>query len=173
MTIEEAVRQELTGDDQRKTLDFVSFLRSNDMEFIRGDGYWANQHYWYVRYMGEDVCYTLVNGTGDEKDSAPLAVWSETSDSSDGAWYESCPLDEHTRAIAWSNVDYCAKCTPGSLCYGGMRKTVFGREFNGVCRCTFRFDKPDDSELECIKRLIEIRKNDILNKSERTVKNEH
>ena len=84
MTIEDAIKQELNGDDQKKTLEFVSFLRANEMEFIRGNGYWANQYYWYVRYRGEDVCYILVNGTGDEMDSAPLAVWSDISDSSDG-----------------------------------------------------------------------------------------
>lgn len=167
MNIEAAIKQELTGDDQRKTLELVSFLRTNEMEFIRGDGYWANQYYWYVRYMGEDVCYILVNGTGDEEDSAPLAVWSDTSDSSISAWYESYPLDEHAKEIAWSNVDYCGKCSPGSLCYGGIRKTVFGKEFNGVCRCTFRFDKPNESEMECIRNLAEIRKSDIISKSGR------
>lgn len=88
MIIEEAIIQELTGDNQNKALDFVSYLRAGEMEFFRGDGYWANQYYWYVRYMGEDICYILVNGTGEEKESAPLAVWSETSDSSDSAWYE-------------------------------------------------------------------------------------
>ena len=158
MNIEEAITQELIGDNQKKTLDFVSFLRTNEMEFHRGDGYWANQYYWSVRYMGKDVCYILVNGTGEEKDSAPLAVWSETSDSSDGAWYENNPLDERMRKIAWENVDFCAKCSPGSPCYGGVRKTVFGKEFNGVCRCTFRFDNPGDDELECLRNLIEIRK---------------
>lgn len=118
ITIENAIMQELTGDEQKKTLDFVSFLRANEMEFIRGDGYWANQYYWYVRYMGEDICYILVNGTGEEKESAPLAVWSETSDSSDNAWYENNLLDAHTKEIAWDNVDFCGKCSPGSPCYG-------------------------------------------------------
>ena len=149
----------------KKALAFVSFLRANKMEFIRGDGYWANQYYWYVRYMGKDVCYILVNGTGEEKESAPLAVWSETSDGSDGAWYENNSLDEHTKEIAWDNVDFCAKCTPGSPCYGGMHKTVFGKEFDGVCRCTFRFDKPNDCELECIKKLVVVIKSDINSKS--------
>lgn len=170
MNIEETIKQELIGDDQKRTLAFVSFLRANEMEFIRGDGYWANQYYWYVRYMGDDICYILVNGTGEEKDSAPLAVWADTSDSSDGSWYENNLLDKHTNEIAWDNVDFCAKCTPGSPCYGGMCKTVFGREFNGVCRCTFRFDKPDDRELECIKKLIEMRKCDIISKSEENEK---
>lgn len=163
MTIEEAVMQELAGDVQKQTLDFVLFLRSNGMEFVRGDGYWANQYYWYVRYMGEDVCYVLVNGKGEEQDSAPLAVWSETSDSSDGAWYEAPSVDGSIKEIVWDNVDFCGKCTPGGPCYGGLRKTVFGKEFSGVCRCTFRFVRPDADELECIKGLVAIRKKAILN----------
>jgi hypothetical protein len=158
VTIENAVIQELNGDDQRRTLDFVAFLYSNGMQFTRCGGYWANQYYWCVRYENEDVCYILVNGKGVEAASAPLAIWSETSDTSDSAWYEDFPLDERIKEIAWDNVDICAKCSPGSPCYGGKCKTVFGRKFSNLCRCTFRFDKPDDKEIECVKKLIGIRK---------------
>lgn len=135
------------------------------MEFIRGDGYWANQFYWYVKYNDEDICYILINGTGEEKESAPLAIWSDTSDSGTSAWYENFPLDEQMKEIAWNNVDICGKCSPNSPCYGGIGKTIFGKKFDHVCRCTFRFDKPDDKTLQCVKKLIEIRKNDILSKS--------
>ena len=167
VTIENAVIQELNGDDQRKTLDFIAFLNRNGMQFVRGGGYWANQYYWYVRYNGEDVCYILVNGKRAEAQSAPLAIWSDTSDTSDSAWYEYFPLDVKIKEIAWDNVDICAKCSPNSPCYGGMCKTVFGKRFDHVCRCTFRFDKPDDKEIECVKKLIEIRKSSILYKSKK------
>jgi hypothetical protein len=111
--------------------------------------------------MGEDVCYILVNGIGEEKESAPLAIWSETSDTSDFAWYEIYPVDEQTKQIAWNNVDICARCSPNAPCYGGLRKKIFGKEFEHVCRCTFRFNKPDKNTLEYVKNLIEIRKSDI------------
>jgi len=45
---------------------------------------------------------------------------------------------------------------------GGSRKTVFGKEFEYVCRTTMRFDNPDAETVECMKRLIELRKNNIL-----------
>ena len=161
ITIENAILQELDGDNQTVTLDFMSFLHSHKMEFIRGDGYWAGQYYWCVRYMNEDMCYILVNGIDEEKESGPFTIWSETSDTSNLAWYEAYPLDEQTKQIAWSNVDICGKCSPNAPCYGGLHKKIFGKDFDHVCRCTFRFNKPDKRTFEYIKKLIEIRKCDI------------
>lgn len=90
---------------------------------------------------------------------APMAVWSDTNDSK---YYEGFSLDEHTKNIAWKNVDFCGKCNPDSPCYGGIQKVIFGKGFDHVCRCTFKFVNPDDKEYECIKKLIMLRKTNIL-----------
>ena len=63
------------------------------------------------------------------------------------------------KEIAWANVDICGNC---GYCAGGTRKTIFGREFDKVCITPMSFLSPDDETLACVKKLIEIRKNDIL-----------
>ena len=57
-------------------------------------------------------------------------------------------------------VDHCGKC--GS-CGGGKHKIVFGKHFDNVCGCTFRVDNPTAFDLPFLKKMVELRKNEILN----------
>jgi hypothetical protein len=91
-------------------------------------------------------------------------IWSDDSDSN---WYTDTLRGESVKEIAWENVDICGKCSPGSLCFGGICKTIFGKTFDNVCRTTFRFDNPSCEAVECAKRLVEIRINNIHEKDER------
>jgi hypothetical protein len=158
--IEDYITEILMDDAQKNALTFVAFLRESEMQFKRGQGYWADHFYLMVKYRVEYVCFVLIEDS--EGTGFPWTIWSDTSDLSDSQWYEHVALDEGTREIAWRNVDFCGKCSPNSPCYEGTRKIIFGKEFDAVCRTTFRFDNPDASELECAKKLIELRKNDIL-----------
>ena len=112
-----------------------------------------------VKYKSEYVCFVLINGNEDETEPESLTIWSDDSGSD---WFENFPLDEHIKEIAWKNVDICANC--GSCkSQDGTRKTIFGKEFDNVCRTTMRFDNPDSEAVECMKKMVEIRKNDIIN----------
>ena len=82
MRIESAINERLIGDVQKRALDFVSYLRDNEMQFERE--------------------------------------------------------------------------------VGGQPKTIFGKVFNNTCGTTFCFKNPSCMELECLKKLMQIRKNDIL-----------
>lgn len=93
----------------------------------------------------------------DEK-TEPWIIWSDDSGSD---WFSVCALDEQLKEIAWSNVDFCGNC--GS-CGGGTHKTIFGKAFDNVCRNTFRFDNPNAETLECVKKLVKMRKDDIIAK---------
>ena len=99
----------------------------------------------------------MIDGSGSEEAFAPWTIWSDDSDSN---WFEDFPLDDHAKEIAWKNVDICGNCG-GCDNPGGSRKTIFGKEFNNVCRTTMRFINPDIEALECVKKMVEIRKNDI------------
>ena len=35
-------------------------------------------------------------------------------------------------------------------------KIIFGKRFNNVCGCTFRFDNPDGNDINALKRVTEI-----------------
>ncbi len=156
--IEHFIDAFLTGETRDKALAFAAFLRANEMAFVRDKGYWEDKLYWMIKYKAEYVCFILFNGSGSEKQFAPWTIWSDDSDSN---WFADFQLDEHTKEIAWKHVDFCGNCggcdNPGGIC-----KTIFGKEFNNVCRTTMRFINPDDETLECVKKMIEIRISDIL-----------
>ena len=134
------------------------------MQFERGKNYWDDKRYWMIKYQGEETCYVLVNGFGSVKHEDELEGWTIwlNTDDNDAVWYRDFPLEEELKKIAYINVDICGKCAPGSPCCGGYRKMIFGKEFDNVCRCTFRFDNPNAEAMECAKKLVELRKNDIL-----------
>ena len=162
-SVEEVLGETLHGDIQQIAKELVVYLRANDMDFEPGKGYWENQLYWMVKYQGEYICYILVNGTGAEEKFAPFTVWSDDSSS---AWYEAFPLDKAMKELAWKHVDFCENC--GGSCSPGKNKIIFGKEFHHVCRTTMRFINPDFTELACIKKMVEIRRKDVLKRARGT-----
>lgn len=71
------------------------------------------------------------------------------------------PLDKNLKEVAWKNVNACGNCG-GCSNVGGIRKTVLGKEFDRLCNSTMAFTNPDSEVLKCAKKMVEIRKNDIL-----------
>ena len=156
--IENYIADVLTGDAQKNALGFATYLRASEMQFERGTGYWEDKLYWLIKYKTDYVCFILINGSEDRSEPEGWVIWSDDSGSN---WFEDFPLDEHMKEIAWKHVDICGNCGDcGNP--GGSRKTIFGKEFNNVCRTTMRFINPDVEALECAKKMVELRKNDIL-----------
>lgn len=68
-------------------------------------------------------------------------------------------MEEEIKNIGWKYVDLCGNC--GS-CGGGKNKIVFGKSFERVCGCTFRVDNPKAGDLPFLKKMVDLRKNDIV-----------
>jgi len=158
--IENFISEILTADAQKNALEFTSYLRASEMQFERGKGYWEGKLYWVITYKDETVCYILI-GAEEKPGPGPWIIWSDDSGSN---CFADFPLDEQLKKVAWKNVDICGNCG-GCGNPGGTRKTIFGKEFNNVCRTTMRFTNPDGEALECVKKMVEIRKSDILKNS--------
>lgn len=165
--IEDHIISELPLDDQKIALDFIGYLRSSDMEFVRDTGgCWKDKIYYWVRYKGNKskcTCFIAINDP-DEKDNR-WTVWSDDMSSEFLADY---PIENELKEIALKHVDTCGNC--GS-CGGGKPKVIFGKEFDRVCGCTFRVDNPGEKELSFLKKMIEIRKREILSKMETGITN--
>ena len=168
--IEKFITEVLTGDAQHNALEFAAYLRASEMLFERGTGYWEGKLYWMIKYKGESVCYILL-GAEEKPGPGPWIVWSDDSGSN---CFADFPLDEHMKEIAWKNIDICTDPVNCGACnkrgYTNKTKTLFGKEFNNVCLTTFRFTDPDVEELEFMKKLVEIRKNDIQSKINNALK---
>jgi hypothetical protein len=99
--------------------EFMTYLRSLEMSFERGKGYWADKFYWVIKYKNESVCYILLDDSDEKAES--WIIWSDDSGSD---WFSYYTLDESMKEIAWVNVDFCGNC--GS-CDGGTHKIIFGK----------------------------------------------
>ena len=159
---EALARETFPHGEAEGVLHFLADLREAGMDFERAGGYWAEQFYWVVGYQGEPVCFLLLNGTGEEAPMAPFTVWTDDSGS---PWYEDGPLTQRERELCWQHADICACC--GS-CGGGTRKTLFGKEFENVCRTPMRFTRPDGEELALLEKLAGLRRADIETSKRRT-----
>ena len=125
--IEKLTGEALTGDARKNALEFISYLKANEMSFERGIGYWEDKLYWLIKYKGEYVCFILISGAEDPGN--PWTIWSDDSDCN---CFEKFPLDEHIKEFAWKSIDFCENC--GNGCNPGKRKTIFGKAFDNVCR---------------------------------------
>jgi hypothetical protein len=115
--IEDIINEVLTDGVQKYALDFVAYLRANEMLFESGKGYWKDEFYWMIKFEGEYVCFIQIGG--DERKDNSWTIWSDDSDSK---WFEDYPLDERLRKIAWENVDICGNCGGCSIPGGGTSK---------------------------------------------------
>lgn len=151
--IENYVEENLTAGAQQTALEFIHYLRTNEFEFFKDNGYWKDKIYFLIKYRNECACFIAIKNPDEPKNL--WTIWSDNSRA-----YEDSSVEEDIKDIAWRHVDHCSNC--GS-CGGGKRKIVFGKSFERVCECTFRVDNPTAIDLSFLKKMIELRKNEILN----------
>ena len=156
--IENSIMEILNGEARKNALNFAAYLRANGMLFERGKGYWADKHYYMIKYNGEYVCFILINGGEDNTEPEGWVVWS---DDSGADWFACATPDEHLKETAWKNIDVCANCG-GCKHPGGRRRTIFGKAFDNVCLTAMSFNNPNARTLEYVKKIIELRKSAIL-----------
>ena len=143
--IEDAFNEFLTGDALKNALNFVEFLRGNEMIY---DGEYE------IHYKDKLACYINTPADGEHT----WGVWTVGDYSSE---YEDFTIDERTKEIAWANVVKCGNCDD---CNRGPGKTevIFGKEFANVCNGTdnlaMRFVNPDAEAVECVKKMVDMRK---------------
>ena len=149
--IENYIIKHLAGDTQKNALEFVAYLRDNEMQFKRDkNGYWADKLYWHIICNNKYVCFILINGY----EAGHWVIWFEDGDSD---CFADFPVDERTKTIALTNVDIFKGDCGGGQCEG-LRKVIFGKEFESLYRTLMCFNNPDAETVGCMKKLVEISK---------------
>lgn len=133
-TIEHVIRNTLNGDAQKNALDYVAFLAANGIERLPFEDAWC--------YADGSVLYI----DGGASIPGPWTIWADcpTADSNGLA-------DEDIKKFAWSYANTCGNCGCGAQ--PGLRKTLFGRDFDNICTATLMFTDPDTATLSSIKKL--------------------
>ena len=157
LTIEYHIQRELLPEEQEVALEFVRFLKENQLGFYKDNGaYWKDKLYYWVQQGNACVCYIAIKNPDEGNNH--WTVWSEDMGSE---WLETDSVDDEGKETAWRYVDHCGQC--GS-CGGGRRKVIFGKKFDDVCGCTFRIDNPKYEDLPFLKKMVEIRRKEINSK---------
>ena len=141
--LEGGMRDLLRGDALKNALDFAAYLKANDMAHT---GVHCE-----VSCQGKCVCFLYIDGK--QRAPGPWTIWTA------GEYDSECgdvPMDARMKEIAWANVNVCGDC--GAGCSSGSRKTILGKEFDNVCGAVMAFNDPDAETLECVKKLLEMRR---------------
>lgn len=152
--IRDDICKELSFEEQKIALDFVDYLEKEDFDFVKDNGYWKDKIYYLVKFNSECICFIAIKDPEE-----PENHWTVWSDDMGSKWLEEIPTEKGIKESAWKNVDLCGAC--GS-CGGGRHKVIFGKEFENVCGCTFRIDNPDLEDLIFMKKMVQIKKQEIL-----------
>lgn len=163
--IENVISTLLTDDARKNALDFIAHLRAEGIPIEESENYWE------ISYRDESVCFLWINGSNEMP--GPWTIWSAQvpgawafwEDGEAGGSYGDFPIEDEMRKIAWANINVCGNCG-GCGKNGGRRKTVLGKEFDNLCKSALAFTNPDVKALYCAKKMIDIRKNEILKKQE-------
>ena len=70
-------------------------------------------------------------------------------------------MGERMKEFAWACVNICTTGHCDSS--PGVCKTIFGKVINNVCISALAFTDPHAETLECVKKILLMRKNEIAN----------
>ncbi len=144
MGIEETIRDVLSCDTQKNAMDFVSFLRENELPVTANDdgGGWA-----VGGTVGDSKGYMVINGAADFP--GPWTVWLNSCDFDDGAL-----ADDELKETAWAHASDCGRCHAGWKDCGGGERTIWGKTFERLCHSPLMFTDPDAKTVGNLEKLL-------------------
>jgi len=138
-TLEEKIKTLLIGETQKNALDFVAFLKENEIP--------PKLH-----------VITVVGDGGDFPHIRPWVIFFTVCDFDiDGS------ANDDLAEFAWKHAHICDHFITGGQRCGcgrqpGSKKIIFGKEFENICHCPMQFINPDTETLENMKKLLLILK---------------
>jgi len=131
LTINEQIQKKLKGDARKNALDFVAFLRENNCE---------------------DLCIIVI-----AKKPVHISPWT--------IFFNICDFDggdsvsDILKQTAWTHAHVCDHfASNGNRCgcgdQPGFRGTMFGKEFENLCKCPLQFTNPGAKKLDHAKKLL-------------------
>ena len=159
-TIEDVLPKNIDSDTKKAIFDFITYLSEINMPLK-----WTSSYGWKAGSGKHGVC-KIKFGIFDN-------IWVVILILNHRSEYEEVIIKEGWQNIFWDNANYCVHrfhegkthvgCNPNKGCAGGEDRTIIGKEFNGICHCTdvraVQIRDPDETEIEIIKRLIELEQN--------------
>lgn len=141
--IEDIIDSYLKGQLRDDAIEFVNFLRANKMS-----PQWASTDSYALSYKSRRVCIIKIN-------DGEWSLWLSTQYNDD---LNVCfsGEKEDTQKIVLNNIIYCQYC---GKCAPGLNITILGKQLQNACYCpVIRLQNPNQTELDCAKKLVILRK---------------
>jgi hypothetical protein len=180
--IEEETRTYLDGEKLKVALNLLAYLKESGRT-------WAlSEYHPEFFYMGELTCLFAfmksklddasqeamrrkIEGAGNRYAYDPSSTWTLCCWQHEDDIYEpdNFAVGEDVKEYARENVWKCIRCHADGSCgtLGGSRRIVFGKEYGNACCNVFQLINPDEKELECIIKLMELEKHIIARRKDR------
>lgn len=149
--IEGKIKKILCGDTQKNALNFVAFLRKNDILLDYNASESEKRSIWNGAVggiVGNSIGYITING--DKNCPGPWTFWFNSCD------FDSSDLadDEFKNAI-WAFASSCRRCNKNwEKCMGSGKRTILGKEFENQCHSPLMFCNPDAKTLENMEKFL-------------------
>ena len=147
---EDRIKSKITGDSLKNALDFVAFLRENDisLDYNASESGYGGWNGAVGGCVGNSIGYVTFNG--DAGGVGPWTFWLNSCDynCSDSA-------DDDFKAAIWAFASPCGKCNENwEKCMGSGKKTILGKEFENQCHSPLIFINPNAETLEYMKKFL-------------------
>jgi hypothetical protein len=151
--LEGKIKRALSGDMLKNALDFVAYMKANEMTLDIVTTVFS--------FLGKEVCCLTLDGN-----SHPAGPWSIYWMEYDIYEQDDFKVDEQLKKFALDHIHFCSTghCDNSP----GKPRMIFGNQYENVCYCCLQFCMPDAEALENIKKLVELRKHNIITEINRT-----
>ena len=146
---EEIMNLVLSGETLKNAIDFVAFLRANDLQIEynpdeNAENKWTGA---IGGVVGNSIGYMYINSGTNFPD--PWTIWLNEYDFDDND-----SAEDEIKNFLWENVNICSRCNPNWENCGGGEKIVLGKKFENLCHSPMFFYTPDAQTLEMLKKLM-------------------
>jgi len=148
--VEDRINSKIKGDSLKNALDFVAFLRENDirLDYNASESGYGGWNGAVGGVVGNSIGYVTFNG-----DAGGVGPWT--------FWFNSCDFDgsdsaddEFKNAI-WAFASPCRKCSENwEKCMGSGKRTILGKVFENQCHSPLMFINPDAKTLGNMKKFL-------------------
>jgi hypothetical protein len=148
--IENVIKNFLKGDSLKNAMDFISFLKDNNM-----NPRWASGNKWRVTgKKSKPICVIYLGGLNHHY-SAYLKIgdWQIMElEGLERKYLDEFSSDDIMKEFVWANVKPCVRC--GSC--GPHKRAYIGKKFDECCG--LYIINPGAKELKLVKKLVEVNK---------------
>ena len=137
--IEDVINEKLSGNLRANALDFVGFLRQNEMGLDPNGDDGAG---WAVGgVVGDSLGFMVIN------DTDPWTIWFNSCDFDDS-------ISDELEEAVWAHANNCGRCHDGWENCGSGSRIILGKKFEKLCHSPLVFNNPEGKEYEDMKRLL-------------------